>query len=357
MLSDGRTFEAEIVGRDPRSDLAVIRVLDGNDDMGTLPMARMGDSDGLRAGDWVIAVGSPFRLSQTVTAGIVSATGRANLNLAEYEDFIQTDAAINPGNSGGAMVTLDGKVVGINTAIATRTGAYQGIGFAIPVSMASQVMESILTHGRVVRGFLGVMIQDINNDLARALDLDRRQGSLVSDVTAGSAADRAGVEEGDVILEVNGQPVENSNDLRFKISGTTPGTTVELTVLREGRTRTIDVVLDERPDEDNPPIASSGDGLEDEVGLNLTRLTPSLRERLELEDGTYGAVVEGIRPGSPASKAGLRQGDVIQEVHRSDVEAPGDFWTVVADADPGETVLLRVLRAGQRLFIGLTMPD
>jgi serine protease Do len=358
LLNDGRTFDAEIVGTDPKSDLAVLRMISDGGAIQDIPAARLGGSDGLRVGDWVLAVGSPFRLSHTVTAGIVSAMGRSGFRLADYENFIQTDAAINPGNSGGAMVNLEGQVVGINTAIATRTGAYQGIGFAIPIEMARGIMESILTHGRVIRGFLGVFIQDVTRELSQAMDLRTTRGALVSEVTSGGAADEAGLEEGDLILALDRKEIENSADLRLRISSTSPGSHVALTVLRDGKTLDLDVILAELPDEDPQRVAESGAAeMDHRLGLRVTRLTGEIRESLGLDDGVHGAVVEEVDRGGPAEEAGLLPGDVIEEASRREIATPDDFWTALEEVEAGDTVLLRVIRGQQKLFVALNLPS
>ncbi|MDM7915861.1 MAG: Do family serine endopeptidase, partial [Candidatus Eisenbacteria bacterium] len=246
-LEDGRTFDAEMVGTDPKSDVAVIRIK--ADD---LVPARLGNSDELEVGEWVLAVGNPFQLSSTVTAGIVSAVGRSNIGLADYEDFIQTDAAINPGNSGGALVNLDGEVVGINTAIATRSGANEGVGFAIPINMASRIKDSLIHEGKVVRGWLGVNIQNLNESTAEIFGLDRPQGALVSQVVPGSPAADAGLRVRDVITEIDGRPVKDVEDLQLQVVDRAPGTRVKLTVQREGRDRTVEVKLGELEAESVP---------------------------------------------------------------------------------------------------------
>ncbi|MBD3336776.1 MAG: Do family serine endopeptidase [Candidatus Eisenbacteria bacterium] len=357
ILADGRQFDAEIVGRDPATDLAVIQILPG-EDAGQLPVATLGHSDELRVGDWVLAAGSPFRLSQTLTAGIVSAMGRSNLRLASYEDFIQTDAAINPGNSGGALVDLDGRVVGINTAIASRSGAYQGVGFAIPIDMARNVMNSILEHGRVIRGQLGVYIQDVNPDLAEALELDRPQGALVSQVNEGGPADEAGVQERDLILELNGVPVEDVQDLRLRIAGTPPGTIVALLVLRDGREERIEVELGELEQEETAGAApAESEDWEERLGMSLTALTSSIREELELDQDVDGVVVENVSATGAAATAGLRRGDVIQEVGDEKISSARDFYSALEDRETRKPVVLRVVRGEQRLFLALVVPE
>ncbi|MGH7449941.1 MAG: Do family serine endopeptidase, partial [bacterium] len=241
---DERTMPAKVIGTDPKTDIAVIQVKASN-----LRAIKLGNSDQLRVGEWVLAIGSPMsaNLAHTVTSGIVSAKGRSNVGLADYEDFIQTDAAINPGNSGGALVNMDGELVGINTAIATRSGGFQGIGFTVPINMARSVMESLLKHGKVVRGWLGVSIQDINETMAKAMKLKNAAGALVGDVTDDSPAARAGIKSSDVIIEINGKKVQNSAQLRNEVAGTAPGTTVTLKIVREGKEQTFEVKLAELP--------------------------------------------------------------------------------------------------------------
>lgn len=239
---EGRNYEAKLVGTDPLTDLAVIKI-DGEN----LPAAELGDSDELTVGQWVIAVGNPFELLQTVTAGIVSAKGRSLMGLADYEDFIQTDASMNPGNSGGALANLDGQIIGINTAISSPTGGNVGIGFAIPINMAREIMEQLIEHGKVSRGYLAIIVQDISENQASKIGLDTTLGAYVSSVEPDGPAARAGIQPGDVIIEFNDIQVENTTDLRTKIAGTLPGKTVKLTIIRNGKKMKMDVELSERP--------------------------------------------------------------------------------------------------------------
>ncbi|MBD3163236.1 MAG: Do family serine endopeptidase [Candidatus Eisenbacteria bacterium] len=354
-LSDGRTFDAEVRGVDPKSDVAVVQV-DGED----LPVAPLGSSADLEVGEWVIAIGNPFQLNQTVTAGIVSAKGRSSVGLADYEDFIQTDAAINPGNSGGALVNLRGEVVGINTAIATRSGGYQGIGFAIPIDMAESIMSSLLEHGRVVRGYLGVTIQNVDAGLAEAFGLDRPRGALVNSVQSGTAAEDAGVETGDVILEVDGHPVENRDDLRLQISGTPPDTPVELTVLRDGRERRIRVELGELPSDEelaSIPETESGETSLEDLGFSVEGLSRALVQRFELDPTLEGVLVTNVDLASPASDAGLREGDIIVEAGRDPVANVADLRRMINDVDAGRTLLLKVHRNEANIFLALRIPN
>ena len=291
-LTDDREFNAEVVGSDPQSDVAVIRLKETPADLEPLPF---GDSSKLRMGDVVLAIGNPFGLAHTVTMGIVSATGRANVGIADYEDFIQTDAAINPGNSGGALVSLKGEFIGINTAIVSRTGGYQGIGFAIPSNMAQSVMESLIEHGKVVRGWLGVVIQDMNRDLADAMGLDTTRGVLVSDVMEDSPAQKAGLKREDLILRVNDTKVDNTGQLRNTIATLGAGTEVALTILRDGQEKEITLTLGERPGKEQLRAGKmeTEEGLLQ--GLSVSPLTPLTRQQFNIPDTVKeGVVVKAV---------------------------------------------------------------
>jgi len=348
-LTDDREFDAEVVGSDPQSDVAVIRLKESPADLEPLPF---GDSSQLRMGDVVLAIGNPFGLAHTVTMGIVSATGRANVGIADYEDFIQTDAAINPGNSGGALVSLKGEFIGINTAIVSRTGGYQGIGFAIPSNMAQSVMESLIEHGKVVRGWLGVVIQDMNRDLAHAMDLDTTQGVLVSDVMADSPAQKAGVQREDLILQVNDTQVDNTGQLRNTIATLGAGTEVTLTILRDGEEKEIRLTLGERSDKEQLQAGKTEteEGLLQ--GLSVGPLTPLTRQQFNIPDTvTEGVVVTGVERGSAAQRYGLRPGDVILEVNRRSVGSVEAFQDAYSQSD--ERMLLLIQRQGATLFLTL----
>ncbi len=346
-LHDGRTFEAEVVGTDPKSDVAVVRLKDGPKE--DLPVLPFGDSSALRLGETVLAIGDPFGIGQTVTMGIVSATGRANLGIVDYEDFIQTDAAINPGNSGGALVNMKGELVGINTAIFSRSGGYQGIGFAIPSDMARAIMADLLGDGKVDRGFLGVMIQDLDEDLAQAMDLDTTEGVLVGDVTEDSPAAKAGVKRGDVILKFNGKPMKDTHELRMAVAEAGPGTPFTLEVLRDGRHKTLEGTLDRLEDEQPERIADKASALE---GLTVGPLDEEARQHYEIPERIRdGVVVRDVEAGSRAARAGLREGDVILEVNRHPVSSVSDFEKEVAHGK-GRTLLL-VARGGATLFLVL----
>jgi serine protease Do len=334
-LADKRELRAKVAGTDPKTDIAVLRV-DGKD----LPTLPIGDSRSVRVGDLAFAVGSPFGLAQTATFGIISAVGRGELRIVDYEDFIQTDAAINPGNSGGALVNSRGELIGINTAILSR-GAQgnQGIGFAVPAHMAKAVMDSILTRGKVVRGYLGVQIQEITTALAKAMGLTTTNGALVAHVQEGSPAAKAGLRGRDVIVAVDGQQVDDYHRVRLRIASTPPGTTVRLTVLRGGRALEVPVTLGELPEEAGARVGgpAGGGALQ---GLELQNLTPRLADQLNLPPGTRGVVVVGIRHDAKAAQAGLRRGDVIFEVNRVRVRSVSEMRQVLAQTGGGSVLLL-----------------
>lgn len=320
---DRRVLQATIAGVDPKSDLAVLRIT--SDTTGLVPI-QFADSSQLQLGQIVLAIGYPFGLSGTVTMGIVSAKGRADLGIVDYEDFLQTDAAINPGNSGGALIDLSGKLVGIPTAILSRSGGNMGVGFAIPSSMARPIMTSLLEHGRVTRGFLGVSIQTLDAALARALDIESTEGVLISEVTPGSPAEQAGLRRGDVVLGVNGRTVSSTGALRNLIASAGP-TEVELEILREGKRQKLRVQLTEMPEERQPRAEEPApQGGPTPAGLRLAPLDPLARQRLELPPAiSRGVVVNAVQRGSAAAEAGLQPGDVILEIDKQPVESPQAF--------------------------------
>lgn len=351
-LSDGRELKAEVVGTDPQTDLAVVRV-----EASGLTAAEFGDSDAAEVGDWVVAVGNPLNLNYTVTVGIVSAKGRAAVGVADYEDFIQTDAAINPGNSGGPLVNMRGQVIGINTAIATRTGGFQGVGFAIPTNMARRVMESLIEDGTVERGWLGVVIQDLSADLAESFGFEGTDGVLVSDVTEGGPADKAGLESGDIITRIGDRRTTNMSQLRNAVAGTKPGTKVELEFVRNGQRRTETVTLGEL--EPTTVAAAGRRGTDDSaghapaaLGLSVQNLTPELARRVGV-DAAEGVLVTAVEPGSAAARARIQPGDVIVEVGGEPVSAVGAFRSALASQDLEKGVRMVVLTQGQRRFVFL----
>jgi serine protease Do len=312
--SNRKNYTATIVGTDPKSDLAVIKL---KGDVSNLTPVEFGDSGRLRLGDIVLAIGNPFGVGQTVTMGIVSAKGRSDLGIEAYEDFIQTDAAINPGNSGGALINGEGKLVGINTAILSRSGGYQGIGFAIPSNMASPIMESLKSSGKVIRGWLGVAIQDVDQELAEAMKLPAATGILLSDVKPGTPAAKAGLARGDVVLKVDGKVVDTSGQFRNVIAASGSKRKVRLDLIRDGKAVTADVELGEVPEPDaavsSGPSSSQGSALD---GITLENVNPQNAQALQLDKGVQGVVVTRLDPQCKAARAGLRPGDVVLEVNR-----------------------------------------
>lgn len=354
---DGEELEAEVIGTDPESDLAVLRV-----DSNTLPSIELGDSDRLRVGELVLAIGSPLdqQLAHTVSMGVVSAKGRAELGLTAYENYIQTDAAINPGNSGGALINMEGKLVGINTAIASRSGGHQGIGFAIPVNMARAVMESILTEGRVVRSYLGIRQGAmVDRVMARALNLDVNYGVVIGEVTPGGPAEEAGLAEGDVLLRKNGEPIRDWHQFRLSIANAPPGTRLEFEVFRDGSRTNRTVTLRERTEElaTAVPGERQRDELREDLGFTVDELSENIRRQLGLSTGTEGVVVTEIDQASRAYRQGLRRGDVIFQVQNRPVGDVDQFYSAVVSlrSEGQDVMLLRVNRRGQVAFIAVEL--
>ncbi len=355
-LSDDRSFLADVVGTDPATDIAVLRIAGEN-----LPHVDFGDSDDLRVGEMVMAIGSPLtaNFASSVTMGIVSALGRTGVRLnIDYQDFIQTDAAINPGNSGGPLINLDGRIVGINTAIASRSGGNQGIGFAIPANMVGSVVNSLVETGRVIRGWLGVTIQDVDDNMAAALGLNQMQGALVGDVLNNSPAARAGLAAGDVIVAIDGRSIESSEALRSQVAAIAPGTKIAMTVLRDGQEMQKRVLLGERPTNDalarSPEAPDRPD--EEKLGFTAVDLTPAIAREFNLNPEQTGVVVTALQPGRTAATAGLRQGDIVRAVNRRRVTSVEDFLQVLGAVPTGESVLLRASRAGTGFFAAFRMP-
>lgn len=347
-LNDKRELKAKLVGTDPKTDIAVLKVDAVN--LPTLPFA----SSKARVGDIVLAMGNPFGLSQTVTMGIVSAQGRSNLGIEDYEDFIQTDAPINPGNSGGALLNTRGELIGINTAILANNGGNQGVGFAVPVALAHSVMTQVMEHGKVVRGYLGVVPQDITPALSQALHLEQNKGVVIGDVTPDGPAGKAGMERGDVVLNVDGAKVDDANQLRMKISMTAPGTTVNLKTLRNGSEKTVAVKLGELPGSSNA-TGNSGNSKGSSSaldGVSVDTLNAQTLRQMQLPPTTHGVAVTNVEQGSAAQAAGLREGDVIQEVNRMAVSSAADFDRAVRNAGSG-TVLLLVNRGGYTQYVAI----
>jgi serine protease Do len=353
-LQDGREFNAKVVGRDPKSDVAVIKISAKD-----LPAVALADSDKVEVGDVVLAIGNPFGIGQTVTTGIVSATGRGGAVGLDYEDFIQTDAAINPGNSGGALVDAEGRLIGINTAILSRSGGNQGIGFAIPVNLARDVMSDLIKEGHVTRGYLGVMIQDLTPSLAKQFDLKDTKGALVGDVTPNSPAQKAGLKDGDVILEFNGKKVTDSRHLKLEVARTQPGDSVPVKVLRDGSTKTLDVKVKELPGTEQLAKNNGSQNGEDNGTLNgvaVSDLDSRARQQFEIPPGVKGVVVTEVDPNSPSAEAGLRPGDVIQEINRKPVKSAEEAVQMTEKATD-KTSLLRVWRNGGSRYVVVDESD
>jgi len=351
--NDRKEYQAKVIGTDPRSDVAVIKISASN-----LPVLPIADSGRVQVGDLALAIGDPFGIGQTVTMGIISATGRVGLSPGNYEDFIQTDAAINPGNSGGALVNTNGELIGINTAIISRSGGNQGIGFAIPINMAREVMDQLVKSGKVTRGYIGVIPQDITPDLARAFSLPSASGAAITRVEPNTPAAKAGLKPGDVVTAVNGEAITDANGLRLRVSRTQPGTTLRMTVQRpEGKTE-IPVTLERLPDqkgagdENNEEQGGGiGRGASSTMqGLNVTDLTSDITSELQLPAGTKGVVVARVEPGSAPAEAGLQRGDVITQVNRKPVSSVAEFESAVRSSG-SKSVLLLVNRGGGSMFV------
>ena len=346
-LDDEREYKAELVGRDAKTDIAVIKITAENH----LQPVTLGNSDELRVGDWIFAIGNPFGLQHTVTAGIVSAKSRF-IGQGSYDDFIQTDAAINPGNSGGPLVNLRGEVVGINSAIFSRSGGNIGIGFAIPINLAKELLPQLREKGKVVRGWLGVYIQKITPEIAESLGLEQAKGALVADVMDGTPAKDAGVEVGDVIVEFDGQPIKDSNDLPTIVAKTPVGKTTTLRIIRGSNKQSLSVTIGELSDSDVEVAASPAA----ELGLSVQKLTPEIAESLGIEAQTKGVVVVAVEPNSPGEQAQLQRGDVILEVNRKPVESEAEFTSAVRQPGPGKSVLLLVRRGENTIFMAIKRP-
>ena len=345
-LPDKREFKGKIVGTDPKTDLAVVKI-EGQD----LPTVAWGDASKLQVGEYVLAVGNPFGLNSTVTLGIVSALGRGHMGITQYEDFIQTDAAINPGNSGGALVNTRGELVGINTAIFSQTGGYQGVGFAVPTSMSKPIYESLIKNGKVVRGFLGIGIQDLNQDLAKSFGIKNAKGALVSDVKDDSPADQAGLKQGDIIVTYQGSPVEDAVALQRMVTRTAAGTKVPVKVIRDSHEKDLTVTIGEQPDTTKIAKAETGEGDYAFAGVAVQDLDRDTAKELGIKGKANGVVVTSVEPDSGAEKAGLMPGDVIQEINRQPVKSVKDFEKVSSGVKKGENVLILINRRGSSLFL------
>jgi len=364
--SDGRGFDAYVVGTDSLTDVAVVKI---KENVNNLPVAYLGDSDLLRPGEWAVAIGNPFSLTSSVTMGIVSAVGRQTPNpgggAAQYQNYIQTDAAINPGNSGGALVNIKGELVGINTMIYTQTGGYMGIGFAVPINMARKVMEDLIFDGKVSRGWLGVSIQELDRATREAFGLPAEtKGVLIGDVFKGQPADKAGIKRGDVVQSIDGKPTESANSLRNLVASIYPGKTVPVELLRNGKRVTVNVKLTSRDGSEasaqsggqqqgaGQGVQAQGDGKF--LGMTVEAITPELRERLGLPRGwSQGVAVAQLDRGSAAAQEGIRVGDVIMEVNRKALASVKDFSQLTGGVKAGDSVLLLIHRGGSTFYMVL----
>ncbi len=350
-LEDKREFKATLVGRDKKSDIAVIRI--SATGLTTVPW---GDSDNLQVGEYSVAVGNPFGLNQTVTMGIVSAIGRANVGIADYEDFIQTDAAINPGNSGGALVNIRGELIGINTAIFTRSGGYMGVGFAVPSNMVRSIMDSLVATGKVSRGWLGVSIQDITPALAKEFGLKDSKGALVTDIMPDSPAAKSDIKRGDVIVSFTGQEIDNSSDLRNRVARTRVGTKALVKIIRDKKEKEVSVTLSEQPKE----MAQKGEESEKEsspassYGITVHEITQEIADQFDLDPREKGVIVVQVESGSPAEESGFREGDIILEINRKMVSDLKSYERLFSKIKKGDSALFLINRQGNRFYITLT---
>ena len=357
-LDDRRELKAKVVGRDPQTDVAVIKV-----DAKDLPAITFADTNQIEVGDRVLAIGNPFGIGETVTTGIVSAKGRRPGLGLDYEDFVQTDAAINPGNSGGALVDIEGRLIGINTAILSRSGGFQGVGLAVPANLVSQVADSLVKNGKVVRGYLGVGAQDLTPSLAESLDIKAKQGALIADVQPNSPAAKAGLKDGDVITAVNGHPVEDANRLTFTVGAVAPGTKLDVEVVRDGKTKKVAVTTGERPanlarnglgDSHPEDLAQNDEGVLN--GVTVDDLKPQLRNQLNLPGRLKGAVITNVEADSAAARAGLHAGDVILEINKQPVKSAQDAVDLSTKAE-GKKTLLRLWSRGSTIFVVVDESD
>lgn len=345
ILDDNRELDATLIGTDPSTDLAVLKV-DGKD----LPYLDFANSDDIDVGEWAIAIGSPFQLEATVTVGVVSAKGRQNLKITDLEDFLQTDAAINPGNSGGPLLNLMGQVIGVNTAIVSRSGGYMGIGFAIPSNMAKTIANQIIDKGSVTRGFIGVSLQPVDKDIADAFGLPKAEGALVSEVVKDSPADKGGLKQGDIILKCNGNPVKSVGGFRNEVSLMSPGSSVKLEVNRKGQILTLTVVLGNAQDK-----AATSSTAQQKLGIEVDALTPQLARQLGLSPSDTGVIITKVRPGSPAAMGGLRPGYLIQAVNHKRVEDLNDFNEAITDMGQKNRMLLLIKQNNATRFYSIKL--
>jgi serine protease Do len=333
-LTDGREFTAKVIGRDRKTDVAVVKI-----DADNLPVVPMADSNNLKVGDVVLAVGNPFGVGQTVTQGIVSAKDRGNMGIEDYEDFIQTDAAINPGNSGGALVDIDGRLIGINTAILSHTGGSQGVGFAVPSDLAHNVMESLIASGHVTRGYLGVMIQNVTPALAQQFNLKAASGALIGDVVADGPASQAGFQEGDVVVKFDGRNITDSQQLQLAVAETSPGSKVPVEIMRDGNEKKLEATIKQLPGDNSLAETPTDNDNGTLNGVGVGDLDAQSREQFHIPPTIQGAVVTQVDPNSAAAEAGLKPGDVIETINRHPVKNADDAVQLTTNTNSKKTLV------------------
>jgi len=354
-LADGREFKAKRIGADPKTEVALIKIEAEN-----LPVLEIGKPDELLIGEWVVAIGNPFGLKETLTVGVVSAKGRSNIGITDYEDFIQTDAAINPGNSGGPLLNIDGEVVGINTAIFSRSGGYMGIGFAVPIDMAMNIKDQLVANGKVTRGYIGVFLNpgEVTEEMAKSFGYDEAGGVLIADVEKDGPADKAGVKSGDIFTELNGKKIKDGASFRNEVARIMPNKKAELTVIREGKPKAITVTVGAFPD-DGVAVAGGAESdvdVAEKLGFSVQDLTDEIAGELGFDGSVRGIVISEVAPGSAADEAGMRPGMVILEVNRKEVKNTRDFGKAVGKVKSGN-LLLRVKAKQATFFLNLNLDD
>lgn len=344
---DGKEYDAKLIGADPKTDLAIIKI-----DAKNLPFLTFGNSDKLEIGEWVIAIGNPFALQASLTVGVVSAKNRQNLRITDYEDFLQTDAAINPGNSGGPLLNIKGEVIGVNTAIVSQSGGYMGIGFAIPSNMAKRVRDQLIDSGSVKRGYLGVFLQEIDKEMSEALGLEKSEGVLISDVTKDSPAEKAGLKQGDIIVEYNGTPVKTLSSFRNDISLLEPGVTLSLKILREGKKESFKIQLGSYPDE--AQITQQSNQLGIEVS-EIKDISPDVLSRWGYAPNTEGVIISNIKRGSNADKAGIKPGMLLMQVNQKKIKSVKDFQESLKGIDKKSHLILLIRYQNITRFISIKL--
>lgn len=343
--TDGVEYEAKVVGRDPKTDIALLQIKTN----GKVPKAaKLGDSEAIRVGDWVIAVGNPFGLGNTVTAGIISAKGRV-IGAGQYDDFLQTDAAINPGNSGGPLFNMNGEVVGINTAIVAQG---QGIGFATPINVPKDILAQLKT-GKVIRGWLGIMIQDITPELAESFGTKLTKGVIISDLVSDSPAEKGGLKRGDIVESLNGKPVDNANMLSRTVAGMKPGSEASIGVIRDGKSITVQVAIGTMPEESPEKKAAAGSKTESAWGISVQNITPELAQKFNIDEKEGGVVITELGQGTPAAEAKLRPGDIVKEVNRQKIQNLRDWKQTIEKMKKGEPLLLLLKRGGNTFYVAI----